>query len=415
MLVNRCSLAIVFIVMSLINVYAQAGNKSENVVKKELSAAKGYLKSGNDLEKGEQSMLKLLKDSANRDNEKIWETLIELVKKQYDKGNEQMYLKQKADTGKLFVNARKLFDVCQAYDSVLCQPGRKDREVEKFRKKHIETLLQYRRNLYNGGMFFVKKQNFKEAFSMFDTFIGCNSQPMFSNYHLMQTDSASALKAAYMSMYCGYKMKDAQATLKYASLSMRDTACLNNKYQYLAETYLLEKDTARCVATLEKGFERFPLSLYYFPRLFNYYFKTMGDMTQTRRICDYALRADSTSMVFLFAYSSLMLQQEQFETCIDICDQLIARNDTLADAYLNAGLAYFNQTIKISNSPALMRNQRARLRNLYNSARPYMEHYRQLCPDKRDIWGLPLYTIYLNLNMGKEFEEIENILENGKK
>ena len=39
-------------------------------------------------------------------------------------------------------------------------------------------------------------------------------------------------------------------------------------------------------------------------------------------------------------------------------------------------------------------------------ARRYAERYRVLCPEEKDKWGPILYKIYLELNLGKEFEEI---------
>ena len=50
---------------------------------------------------------------------------------------------------------------------------------------------------------------------------------------------------------------------------------------------------------------------------------------------------------------------------------------------------------------------------LYKKALPYLQRYRALAPGAQDKWALPLYTIYLNLNMGREFEEIDKLLKNG--
>ena len=375
--------------------------------KKEMSLAKGYVKSGQNLDKAEQLMATLLKDSANQHNFKIWEILFSAVKKQYDNVNEQMYLKQKADTANLFVSC----------DSVDAMPDKKGNVETKYRKKHADLLSLYRKNLYNGGMFFVKKNNYNEAYNMFDAFIGCCEQPLFSNYDFVKTDSATIFKAAYMAMYSGYKMQDADKTLKHAQWAMRDTASLNLKYQYLAETFLLKNDTTQYITTLERGFTQFPLSMYYFPRLFNHYFTICGNTEKAMQLCDKGLSADSTNMVFLFARSSVLLQEERYQECVDICDKLIARNETLADAYLNAGLAYFNQGVKISNNNKMLRTQRSTLQKMYKSALPYLEKYRKLVPDNVSVWGLPLYTIYLNLNMGKQFEEMDRLLkqENGQK
>ena len=47
----------------------------------------------------------------------------------------------------------------------------------------------------------------------------------------------------------------------------------------------------------------------------------------------------------------------------------------------------------------------------YKKAMPYLQKYRVLAPGEKDKWALPLYTIYLNLNMGKEFDEIDKLLK----
>ena len=40
-----------------------------------------------------------------------------------------------------------------------------------------------------------------------------------------------------------------------------------------------------------------------------------------------------------------------------------------------------------------------------------MEKVRELSPDAINRWGNPLYRIYLNLNMGSKFEEMDHLLE----
>lgn len=82
-----------------------------NAQKKELSQAKDWVKKGTNLQQAESSMQKLLKDSVNTSNEKIWLTLFDAVRKQYEQDNEKLYLKQQSDTSKLFINARKMLSL----------------------------------------------------------------------------------------------------------------------------------------------------------------------------------------------------------------------------------------------------------------------------------------------------------------
>ena len=98
-----------------------------NAQKKEISLAKDNIKKGTNLEQAESSMTNLLKDSANRNNEKIWLTLYEAQKKQYEQGNEKLYLKQDYDTAKLFLSVKKMFQTLKG--STLWTP-RPTRRVE---------------------------------------------------------------------------------------------------------------------------------------------------------------------------------------------------------------------------------------------------------------------------------------------
>ena len=53
---------------------------------------------------------------------------------------------------------------------------------------------------------------------------------------------------------------------------------------------------------------------------------------------------------------------------------------------------------------------RKKIRCYYKNALRYMEDYRKLEPDNIQMWGLALYDIYLELNMGSKFEEMERLL-----
>lgn len=77
---------------------ASAASGHGKEVKKAILAARDQIKSGKDLDKAEKSMMSLLNDSDNLDNDKIWSTLFDALQGQYKAGNEALYLKQKYDT-----------------------------------------------------------------------------------------------------------------------------------------------------------------------------------------------------------------------------------------------------------------------------------------------------------------------------
>ena len=86
--------------------------------KKTMTQVKDYIRSGKNLDKAEKLMTDLLNDSSSRGNEKVWLLLFESQRKQYDQGNEKLYLKEKYDTTALFLVGKRMFDTLEGLDSL---------------------------------------------------------------------------------------------------------------------------------------------------------------------------------------------------------------------------------------------------------------------------------------------------------
>lgn len=383
--------------------------------KKEISVAKDQVKAGSNLAQAQTSMEKLLKDSVNHRNKKIWNLLYESVRKQYEQGNEKLYLKQSYDTATLFNLTKKLFVVAQGMDSIEVLPDSKGHVKIEFRKSHSEYLSQIRPNLYSGGLWFIRKQKYKDAYQMLDQYLHCASIPLFASNAYRQNDPKMPV-AAYWAVFCGYKMKDAKATLHHSYEALKDTAHYDYMLQYLAETYKLEKDTVRYLNSLKEGFEHSPKFPFFFPRLVEFY-AGQNQLDSAMNVIDKALAMDADNKTYLFAKSTILLNQGKNKECIDVCDKLLAMKDSLPDIYYNAGLAYFNMAVTLDKNTQISRKKHDEINDYYKKAMPYLEQYRKMQPDEVAKWSLPLYTVYLNLNKGKEFDEIDQIIrkQNHKK
>ena len=136
--------------------------------KKQIEQARAYIKSGKDFDKAEKLMTDLLKDSANRQNIKIYDTWYDAVLNQYMAANEKLYLKQKYDTAAFYKLICHLQEVAFKQDSLDCLPDRKGRVRPSFRKDHAEVLHEIRPNIYYGGTWHVHKGNYSSAYDYFD-------------------------------------------------------------------------------------------------------------------------------------------------------------------------------------------------------------------------------------------------------
>jgi len=376
--------------------------------KKTMTQVKDYIKSGKNLDKAEKLMTDLLNDSSSRGNEKVWLLLFESQRKQYDQGNEKLYLKEKYDTTALFLVGKRMFDTLEGLDSLDRLPDARGKVKLKYRDRSAELLNIYRPNLFNGGVFFMKKHDFSRAYDFFDTYINSAVKPMFARYQYAERDKRLP-EAAYWASYCGYKLEKPQLTLRHTYQALKDSVHLPYMLQYLAETYKLEKDTAHYVQTLKDGFSKYPKFPFFFPRLIDYY-SHIGAYDEAMKSCDEALQTDSVNILFRYAKSSLLLTMGRYKQSFAISKALIAENDTLADAYLNAGLALFDQAVELDKKTQSGSKKYNQVLELYRKAMPYLEKYRAMAPDQKDKWALPLYTIYLNLNMGKQFDEIDKLI-----
>ena len=380
--------------------------------KKEIQTAKDQVKAGRDLDKAVASMKKLLNDSVNRTNKKIWTVYFDAVRKQYEQGNEKLYLKQKYDTAQLFNYTRQLFEVALQFDSVEAVPDKKGRKNLEFRKGHKDYLAHIRSNLYNGGIWFLNKQKYQDAYKFFDCYIDCAEQPMFKSYNYMEKDKHLPT-AAYYAVYSGYKMKNPKATLHHSYMALKDTVHYNYMLQYLAETYALEKDTARYVASLKEGFKRVPTFPFFFPRLVEHYVDN-AQLDSAMVVVDEALTVVPDSDLYLAAKSNLLLDQGKLKECIEVSQKVIGVNPEMPEPYYNVGICYFNQAVEQDKNSQNSRHVKAQVEADYKKALPYLVKYRELEPKEQGKWAFPLYTIYLNLNMGKEFDEIDKVMRQSK-
>ena len=77
-------------------------------------------------------------------------------------------------------------------------------------------------------------------------------------------------------------------------------------------------------------------------------------------------------------------------------------------------MACFYTAVSFDKKGRLNAKQRQQMLGLYKRSLKYLERYRELAPDEQRRWAMPLYTIYLNLNMGKEFDEINEIIRKNR-
>lgn len=377
--------------------------------KKEINQARSDIKSRSNLEQAESSMRNLLNDSVNRQNIKIYETLADAVRAQYEVANEKLYLKEQYDTVSFFNTTYRMFLAYESLDSIDALPDKKGRIKLNYRKKNSVYLDKYRRNLYNGGLFFIHKKDYSSAYSLMNSYLDCAKQPLFTE-NKYANDDYIASSAAFWTLFAGYKLNKPDSALKYVDLALTNKHYRSRALQYLSETYLINKDTVNYVKTLHIGFTENKKSKYFFLRLMDYYNES-NQLDSAMSIVDTALTNDKENILFLFAKSNILLNMGKYSDCIVICDTIINKNNKLPDVYYNAGVSYINLAVSLEKNLTSKRKNRTQIISYYKKSLPYMEQYKEMRPEDKEKWAPSLYNIYLKLNMGKQFDEMNAILQ----
>ena len=392
-----------FIICHLLISPCEAQTKKGNTVRQDLSQARTIIKSGKGGEQAEKLMTGLLKDSVNREDKRIYAVWYDAVLMQYLAVNEKLYMKQRQDTAQFFELTKRLFTVAAALDSLDMRPDKKGRVAPEYRRDHARQLSAYRPNLFAATTYFVRKGDFPKAYDYGEAYIGSSCQPLFREYRLDSTDTRLP-EAAYWATYSAYRQHDAVRTLRNRQLALQDTAKAAFTLQYVAEARHWLNDDSLYLETLQEGFRRYPRNTYFFPRLMDYY-TAHEDYGQALKVVNCALEANDSSQLTLFAKATVLFNLGRLDESIAVSKQLLQRNDSLPEAYYNIGSCYLNKALALS--PLREKKQQ---RRYYQQARQAMEHYRQLAPDEVRKWGPALYRIYLNLNMGRQFDEIDKLL-----
>lgn len=325
--------------------------------------------------------------------------------------NRKAYLKQNYDTAVFFSTTLNMYKHLISCDSADLIPNAKGVVKQKFASDVAGLMKKHRRNLLNGGKFQMRKKNYPLAYEYMDVFIRTAKDP---------TDTL-VQRVCYWASICGYNAKSPQSTRQYIDRAIQwaDTTLKPVLQEYKARSFLWQDDRDHWIEQLHVGVANYPSYDYFFLNLLDIYHAT-HQYDKGLVLADSLIDKHQEKALFWYAKSQLSLGKEDYAQCIVFSDSCIRRDANYVDAYYNKGISFCNMAlIEAQDACNDLKNpkcveDRNRIMTLYEQARSCMEKVRQLQPDKPERWASGLYRIYLNLNMGKEFDEVDAILKSMK-
>lgn len=329
--------------------------------------------------------------------------------------NQKAYLKQPYDTARFFNKLCDMYNQLRLCDSIDHLPDAKGKVHARLEKKTQALRLKHRRNIFGGGKFFLSKRNYAAAYPFFDLY--CVYRDQGTKGNVMEQSDSLYHQAVLWATLSSFLCENYSGTIKHIDNAIANTNPNNATIlqEYKVRSFAKLGNDSAWVSALKQGVQDYPQHDYFFVQLADWY-HDQRDFAEERRLADMLIANTGGKAIHYYAKSNSFLSEEKYDECIACADSTIVLQKDFADAYYNKGIAYLNMAVisnemsckDVSNPQYAIDKQKTQ--EFYRNARPCMEMVRKLQPEKEERWAPALYRIYLNLNLGDEFDEIDRLL-----
>jgi tetratricopeptide (TPR) repeat protein len=246
------------------------------------------------------------------------------------------------------------------------------------------------------------KKNFKGAHDNFVKILDLNKMPQMKN--------------TVDTIYYYYGGRAALEDSNYAEANRMFEEAVANKYEdpflyvFRKQAYFGSGDTAKGVAVIKEGFEKYPENQSILIEMINYYL-TSNQGDEALKLLSVAKASDPQNVSYTFAEATLYDKMGRFEdaersykACMDI-------NPNYFDAAYNLGVLYFNKAVKIYEEASKLTDNTAYEKakkegdDVLLQAVPYMQKAHEI--DSKDRPSLEtLKTIFYRLKMDDQYNQV---------
>ena len=356
-----------------------------------------------------------LEHADTKDDPKTWFIAGQVEDAQFNAENTKQMLGQQPNESVMYealTNALPFYLKAYELDQ---RPDDRGRVRPKYDKNIKGILVANHIYYFSGAGYWFTEQEFQKAFDMFEQYLEIANLPYLVGTKAAARDSNFMMVQYYAAMVSTMLDKP-EIAIKTINRAKEPPYNLYEILQWLIYEYEQQEDTANVEKTYEEGYRAFPDSSLFLSNLILIY---ISDERNEKAIdlLNTAITKDASN-AFLYqalgnVYESGIKDNEKAE--INFLKSFELDSENPANLF-NLGRLYYNQAVNKLNDTnlisdaALYNQEKAIVLSLFEKARPYLEKVHQLSPNEAE-YMIPLRTIYYNLDMKKEFEEIDTKIE----
>lgn len=352
---------------------------------------------------------KLAADSCLTDDPRLYYMGVEACMIQNDTQNEKAYLKQSMDTAAFFSSTFGICNYVLRADSADQKQFQRTHKM-KYRMRGAEIVRRYYHNLETAVAFFRRHDNFAEVERFSELCLKISESDLWKSLSNAPEIRKGRLAMRY-AQSC-YLQNKYEKVIAVQEQSLKDTLHRRLMLEYLALSYKELGDKENYENTLRLGIVEYPQYMNFFSNMLEKLLEE-GRNEDALSLCDTLIARVGQDKELLYGRCLSLLALGRWEHLITAAGEILEKDKEEKTACYFVGLSYCRLASAIhfptSINSRTYREAQVQQRKYYKAALPYLEKYRELCPDDQKSWAPLLYQVYLALNMGNKFEEIQKI------
>jgi tetratricopeptide (TPR) repeat protein len=380
--------------------------------KANVSKAKSKAQQDNpDFKTAEEAIKAALQDPTTKDDAETWYTAGFVFEKKSSKEYANQIINQKFDQdvlGSSLVTAYGYY--IKAYD--LDQlPNEKGKVKPRFSKDIKNTLKTYYTDgqLIRYGSYLFDQKKYTDVVKAFDVYISIPDQKMFAPGELKKDSTYKMVK--YYAAIADINANDTIGSIKRLESLKNDNYETKNVYELLYQQYYAIKDTAKYVAVLMEGSNKFPAEPFFIQNIINHYIYS----GKTKEALDYlnqAIEKEPTIAQYYYVKGNLLEINNDVPGAKAAFEKALELKANFADAEAGLGRLYYNQAVNMLSvandiKDATEYNKKVNEATVvFKQSLPYFEKARQMNPNDQDIKAT-LKKLYYRLQMDKEYQDLD--------
>jgi tetratricopeptide (TPR) repeat protein len=381
--------------------------------KKNVSKAKAKILSETpDTKAAKEAILLALKDSTTDKLASTWFLAGDVFNAIYTEQQKKQWTEKKGDQAMMAESVAAAFNYYTVADSLDQLPNAKGKIAPKYHNKVVDKIKALQRGFTEGGSYYYEQKDYKKALNMFGTYVNYQNLPLMKGQGL-EKDTLIPL----ITYYCGLCATQAElpaVAIKYYE-QVKDQMDSKWIYARLCDDYTSLKDTANMIRMFKLGAQKFPSESFYVRSLINYYIN-QSKMDEALTWINQALALDEKSAILWNVKGRILENSKDIEGSKGCYQKAIDLDPNFADALGNMGRLYYNHAVEeLDRINAIKddkkyRAEKAKLKPMFETPRPYFEKAMAISPEERD-YVIALRGIYYNLGMDAKYKEMDQKLK----